>query len=92
MELPALTEIKSNMEKLPKNTSEAVRFSGGLSKILRDMEEQMSVLQQGIARAGDLIFFYETELTKRATAKVFDNIGNWAKNTAKQALKTGGKM
>ena len=66
-----------------------MRFAGGLPKMVRNIRDQVDVLSQGLARAADLIFFYETELTKIATAKGFDNIGNWAKNTAKQAIKKG---
>lgn len=77
------------MEKLPQNTSEAVRFSGGLSKIIRNMRDELDVTSQGIARAADLISFYEKELSEIANAKGFDNIGNWAKNKAKAAIKKG---
>ena len=77
------------MEKLPKNTSEAIRFSGGLPKLIRNIRDELDTMSQEIARAGDLIFFYETELTKIATAKGFDNINNWARNIAKQAIKKG---
>jgi len=78
-----------SLEKQPKNTSEAIRFAGGVSKIIREVDERMGILSQNLARAADLIFFYETELAKIATAKGFDNIGNWAKNTAKLAIKKG---
>lgn len=80
------------MEKLPKNTSEAIRFSGGLSKLIRNMRDQLDIASQGIARAADLISFYETELSEIANAKGFDNIGNWAKNKAKAAIKRGQKL
>jgi len=66
-----------------------MRFAGGAPKIIRNVRNEMDELSQTIARAADLIFFYETELTKIATAKGFDNIGKWAKNTAKQAIKKG---
>jgi len=77
------------MEKLPKNISEAIRFSGGLSKIVRDMRDMLDATSQEISRAADLISFYEKELTEIANAKGFDNIGNWAKNKAKAAIKKG---
>jgi len=80
------------MEKLPKNTSEAIRFSGGISKILRNIDEEIGIISQNLARAADLIRFYETELAAIANAKGFDNIGNWARNKAKTAIKNGKKL
>lgn len=80
------------MEKIPQNTSEAIRFSGGLSKLIRNMRDQLDVISQGIARAADLISFYETELSEIANAKGFDNISKWAKNKAKAAIKRGQKL
>jgi len=80
------------MEKLPKNTSEAIRFSGGISKILRNIDEEIGIISQNLARAADLIRFYETELAEIANAKGFDNIGNWARNKAKTAIKNGKKL
>lgn len=77
------------MEKLPQNTSEAIRFSGGLSKLIRNMRDELDVTSQGISRAGDLISFYEKELSEIANAKGFDNIDNWARNKAKAAIKKG---
>lgn len=78
-----------NLEIRPKNTSESMRFVGGAPKIIRNVRDEMDELAQVVARAADLIFFYETELTKIATAKGFDNTEKWAKNTAKQAIKKG---
>lgn len=80
------------MEKLPKNTSEAIRFAGGLPKLVRNTRDQIDVISQGLARAADLISFYETELAEIANAKGFDNIGNWARNKAKTAIKNGSKI
>ncbi len=77
-----------SLEKLPQNTSEAIRFAGGLPKMVRNIRDQVDVLSQGLARAADLIFFYELELTKIATAQGFEDI-NWAKNTAREAIKRG---
>lgn len=77
------------MEKPPKNTSQAIRFSGGVSKILRNMEEEIATISQNLARASDLISFYERELKEIATAKSDET---WAQKIAKQALKTGAKM
>lgn len=76
----------------PQTISESMRFVGGVPKIIMNVRNEMDELAQSIASAADLIFFYETELTKIATAKGFDNIGNWAKNTAKQAIKKGKEL
>lgn len=84
--------MMNSMEKLPQNTSEAIRFSGGLSKLIRNMRDQLDETSQGIARAADLISFYEAELAEIANAKGFDNIGNWARNKAKTAIKKGKKL
>jgi hypothetical protein len=80
---------KDNMEKPPKNTNQAIRFSGGVSKILRNMEKEIATISQNLARASDLISFYERELKEIATAKSDET---WAQKIAKQTLKTGAKM
>lgn len=67
------------MEKLPKNTSEAVRFSGGLPKLIRNINDQMAVLSQGLTRAGDLIYFYEQQLREIADE---ESDGNWAQKNS----------
>jgi hypothetical protein len=87
------------MEKLPTNTSEAIRFSGGVPRVLRNIEEEISVVQQNLARAADLILFYETELSKIARTEILsvekngfvENFG-FIINVAKQAIKQGKKM
>lgn len=84
--------FSNNMEKLSKNISEAIRFAGGVRKIILEVDERMGILSQNLARAADLISFYETELAEIATAKGFDNIGNWARNKAKAAIKKGEKI
>ncbi len=81
------------MEKLPTNTSEAIRFSGGLSKLIRNIEEELSVISQGVARAGDLISFYENELDKIARTKILSlEACELITDAAKQAIKQGKKM
>lgn len=77
------------MEKLPKNTRELIFFSAGISKEVREIDRIANSFSQAIARVADLISFYEDELTEIANAKGFDNIGNWARNKAKAAIKKG---
>lgn len=77
------------MEKLPKNTLELIFFSAGISKEIRELHRIANSFGQAMARAGDLISFYENELIEIANAKGFDNTGKWVKNKAKAAIKKG---
>ena len=73
----------------PCNASENIKFAGGVSKLIRDMRDSLDHLSQQLACIADLVRHYETDLNTIANAKNFDNIGNWAKNIAKNSLKEG---
>lgn len=80
-----------NLEKQPTNTREQLFFVGGTAKTLREIEEKVGRVQYDLAKFGDLVHLYETALKQIAAAKSFDNIGNWARNLAKETLKQASK-
>jgi len=79
-------------EAIPQTISEHARFSGGQSKLFRDIEANLISATQHHARMIDLISLYENTLIQISTAKGFDNVGKWAKNQAKQALNRAEKL
>ncbi len=68
------------MERLP-----TISFLGPTEEINRNLDELKKIFN----KLADLTSFYRGQLEEIADAKGFDNIGNWAKNKAKAAIKKG---